>query len=216
MGISIAIFCNFLSAKDLGSSGRTYSISEQDFLQYIQQKLQQMKQNGKLEALQNKMKKRAIASIMQPVSVKGIITAVRSKTFYFDPSITVSHDIRDPQGRLIQAKGTRINPLDSISMNSILVFVKGDKPAQMTWALKLMKKSKLLVKIILVSGPVIDLMKKHKIRLYFDQKGKLTQRFGITQVPARVYQEGKKLRIDEVLVQSIAVRKLVKVRGINR
>jgi len=159
------------------------------------------------------MKQRAVKTIMRPESVKGLKTSTRNKTWYFDPSITVTRDIRDPQGRLIQAKGTRINPLDSVSMNSILVFVKGDDPDQMAWVLGFKKRSKLRVKIVLVSGPVIDLMRQHKTRLFFDQKGKLTQRFGITQVPARVYQEGKRLRIDEVVALPVSGKQKLSVNG---
>lgn len=193
MGVSI-------SAKDLGTIGKTYPISEQDFLEYIQKKLTLFKKNGKLTALQKSMKKRAINSIKNPKAVPGIRTATTNRTYYFDPTIRVSQDIRDNFGRIIHPKGRRINPLDTLSMNTILVFVKGEDPRQMRWALAFQKKAKRLVKIVLVSGPVIDLMKKHKTRLYFDQKGKLTQRFSIQQVPARVYQEGKRLRIDELVI----------------
>jgi len=199
-GVLSFMLSSTVLAKNLGTIGKTYPIGEQDFLEYIQQKLLRLQKNGKLAALQKSMKKKAIQSIHNPKAVSGIRTANANKTYYYDPTITVSQDIRDNKGRLIHPKGRRINPLDTLSMNSIMVFVKGDDPAQMRWAMAYKKKAKLLVKIILVSGPVIDLMKKHKTRLYFDQKGKLTQRFNIQQVPARVYQEGKRLRIDELLV----------------
>lgn len=210
------VFAFTASAKDLGTLGKMYQIGEQDFLEYIQNKLQIMKASGKLAALQKSMKKRAVKTIMHPESVKGLKTATENKTYYYDTSITVSRDIRDFQGRLIQAKGTHINPLDSVSMNSILVFVKGDDPAQMAWVLRLKKSSKLRVKIVLVSGPVIDLMRRYKTRLFFDQKGKLTQRFGITQVPAKVYQEGKRLRIDEVVVLPSTTTQRVSLNGVEK
>ena len=191
-------------AKDLGTIGKTYEISEQDFLVYIQQKLQTMKKSGQLAALRETMKKRVVATIMRPQPVKGIKTANVHRTFYYDPTITVNQDIRDMKGRLIMAKGRRVNPLDSVSMNSIMVFVNGDDPAQIDWALRFRKKAKLQVKIILVAGPVIDLMKKHKVRFYFDQHGKITAQLGITRVPAKVYQEGRRLRIDQIAASSLA------------
>ncbi|KXS30377.1 MAG: Type-F conjugative transfer system protein TraW, partial [Candidatus Gallionella acididurans] len=44
----------------------------------------------------------------------------------------------------------------------------------------------------------LDLMRKWKIQVFYDQGGTLTRRFGITHVPAIVRQEGKRLRIDEL------------------
>ena len=41
-------------------------------------------------------------------------------------------------------------------------------------------------------------MKAWQVSVYFDQQGALTSKFGITQVPAMVSQEGLRLRIDEL------------------
>ena len=56
------------------------------------------------------------------------------------------------------------------------------------------------VKPILVAGSYLDLMKVWQLSVYFDQQGVLTTKFGITQVPALVSQEGMRLRIDEFKV----------------
>jgi conjugal transfer pilus assembly protein TraW len=39
-----------------------------------------------------------------------------------------------------------------------------------------------------------------KIRVYFDQGGALVRKFGISQVPAIVSQEGRMLKVNEVKV----------------
>jgi conjugal transfer pilus assembly protein TraW len=36
---------------------------------------------------------------------------------------------------------------------------------------------------------------------YFDQGGKLIKKFGITQVPARVSQDGNRLKVEELLLK---------------
>ena len=41
-------------------------------------------------------------------------------------------------------------------------------------------------------------MRTRKVRLYFDQGGNLTNKFGIKAVPAVVEQEGKMLKVREV------------------
>ena len=57
------------------------------------------------------------------------------------------------------------------------------------------------MKIILVKGNILDLMKDNKTRLYFDQGGVLTGKFGIKQVPAIVLQDELKLLIREMRVE---------------
>ena len=49
-------------------------------------------------------------------------------------------------------------------------------------------------------GRVIDLMRARKTRFYFDQGGNLTSKFGIKAVPATVEQEGKMLKVKEVVL----------------
>jgi conjugal transfer pilus assembly protein TraW len=41
-------------------------------------------------------------------------------------------------------------------------------------------------------------MRRWKQTVYYDQQGLLTMRLGIRQVPARVTQDGRRLRIDEL------------------
>ena len=42
-------------------------------------------------------------------------------------------------------------------------------------------------------------MRLWKRPIFYDQQGKLVEKLGIRQLPALVSQEGKKLRIDEIL-----------------
>ena len=53
-------------------------------------------------------------------------------------------------------------------------------------------------KIILVKGAPLALEKQYHRWFYFDQAGLLTRKFAITQVPARITQFGKMLKIEEI------------------
>ena len=55
------------------------------------------------------------------------------------------------------------------------------------------------VKLILTGGSYLDLMRRWKRPVFFDQHGQLVERLGIRHVPALVSQDGKRLRIDEIL-----------------
>ena len=75
-----------------------------------------------------------------------------------------------------------------------VVPLDGDDPDQLAWALK----QTVNAKLILVKGAPLELMKARQRRFYFDQGGKLTERFGIRSVPARVRQQGRLLEISEI------------------
>ena len=130
-----------------------------------------------------------IQSMPQPV-----IAAVQGPVAGGGFAIALAADIRGAKGELIHAAGTRVNPLDSVKLRSDLLFLDGDDPAQIAWALKQDANAKL----ILVKGAPLELMKARQRRFYFDQSGKLTQKFGIKAVPARVRQNGRFLEVSEI------------------
>ena len=55
------------------------------------------------------------------------------------------------------------------------------------------------VKVILTGGSYLDLMRRWQRPVFYDQQGNLTTKLGIRQVPALVTQDGRRLRIDELL-----------------
>jgi conjugal transfer pilus assembly protein TraW len=55
------------------------------------------------------------------------------------------------------------------------------------------------VKVILTGGSYLDLMRRWQRPVFYDQQGSLTTKLGIRQVPALVTQDGRRLRIDELL-----------------
>ena len=55
------------------------------------------------------------------------------------------------------------------------------------------------LKVILTGGSYLDLMRRWKQPVFFDQQGSLAEKLGIRHVPALVSQEDRRLRIDELL-----------------
>lgn len=60
--------------------------------------------------------------------------------------------------------------------------------------------SNLEIQIILVGGKILELQEDIGRTLYFDQAGKLTNKFSIEQVPAIVVQDGKRFKISEIKI----------------
>ncbi len=181
-------------ARDYGQQGTHFPIIEPDLLEQIQSRLQTMDKNGDIDRLNQKLKARTIARVNRPKPVAGLIRAEKSTTRLFDPTITLQADIFGHDKRRIWAKGTRVNPLDTVPLRAALIFLDGDDPAQLEWAFA--QKSK-TAKLILTNGAPLKLMKARQRRFYFDQGGKLTAHFDIKALPAMVDQQGRMLRIRE-------------------
>lgn len=186
-------------ARDFGVEGQAFPVTEPDLLAMIEQRLKTADTSGELAAKNAEFAKRVRAKVLRPTPVSGMTPAEEPRSWDYDPSITIDHDVRDHKGNLIAAAGTRVNPLDFITVRQDLVFVDGGDPAQVAWAIK--RYTDLKAKIIFVSGSPFDAMRTLQRRFYFDQEGRLTGRFGIAHTPAVVTQAGKVMRISEIVLK---------------
>jgi conjugal transfer pilus assembly protein TraW len=196
--VSILAFASSVMAEDLGVVGPTYEIVERDVLELIMSKLKHMEKTGALTRYQEDYRRKVISSIEHPRPLTGFKSTETASTHYYDPSIVTDKNIMDSTGKVLYVRGTRVNPLDYIGWNTYLLFVDGRDEKQLAFSKKIVSTSDRPVKIVLVAGEPLALMRKWKSSVYFDQGGKLIKRFAITQVPAIVRQEGKRLRIDEL------------------
>ncbi len=187
-----------VAARDYGQLGTVYPVMEPDFLSVIEQRLKAAEASGRIAAMQKKLVARTKARVMRPKPVAGIMRAVKARSWAYDPTITIAQDIRDDRGRVIATKGQKINPLDHVPLRQSLVFIDGDDPAQVAWALK--ATTALNAKLILTSGSPFQHMRTARRRFYFDQEGKLTGKFDIRAVPAVVEADGRVLKVSEVPV----------------
>ena len=198
MGVTLLVIATGVYATDLGVIGPTYEISEPHLLKMIEQRLREKERTGELKRLEEEAKARGVETVTSPMPVAGIRTTLTARTFYVDPSFTLDRNILDAQGRLLFPAGTRKNPLEIVSLSRHLLFFDARDRRQISRARELMAAYQGRVKPILTGGSYLDLMKSWRIPVYYDQQGLLTRRFGITQVPALVSQEGQRLRIDEL------------------
>ena len=184
-------------AKDLGVRGATWAIAEPDLLEEIEARLLEMQRSGELARFEVEARERARRQIEEPEPVEGIAPATRERSRPFDPAIVVEREIRTPDGVLIAAAGTRVNPLERVPLTRDLVFVDGRRAAEVAWALTHERPAK----IVLLAGRPLDLMRKHGRAFFFDTGGTLAARFGIAATPSLVAQDGTWLRITEIPVE---------------
>ncbi|EPT0360612.1 hypothetical protein ACVNT8_004293 [Enterobacter cloacae] len=87
-----------------------------------------------------------------------------------------------------------VNGRDTLSLNLTLYFIDGDDKRQIAW-MKAQKPSTPHYKIILVNGNVREASDSLSSRVYFDQQGVISRRLQLTYIPARVVQDGRRLKI---------------------
>ena len=183
---------------DLGVVGQTYEIAEPDMLQGFYSKLRQAEANGKMAEVEAEMKQRFIDHANRPKGIE-LPRAEEHRVYYYDPSTVLTQDIVDHEGNVLWPAGTKVNPLDYVAMSQQWLFFNSDDPEQAAWAQDYLHRYPNQVRPILIQGAVLELAKAWDTRLYFDQHGTFVEKFGIKRVPAILSQEGKKLRIDEVI-----------------
>lgn len=183
-------------ARDYGQQGAVFPVIERDLLEQIHSRLTAMEKSGETNRLNQGLQRRTAAQVNRPEPVAGLARASAARRWSFDPTITLETDIRGAKGELIHARGTRVNPLDSVPLRAELLFFDGDDPDQLAWAISQSPGAKL----ILVRGAPLELMKARQRRFYFDQGGKLIGHFGIKSVPARVRQQGRLLDVSEIVL----------------
>lgn len=202
LGASAVVDHSPAIAKDFGVMGESYPIIETDLLLAIEQRLRQMEATGQFAALNEQMKKQAVARVRRPQPVAGLSAAISKRSWVHDPSVVVENDIKDTKGNLIALAGQRVNPMAFVKLTQDLVFVDGENRAEIDWAVR--NWSSLKGKIIFVSGSPFDEMKGYQRRFFFDQGGQLVGKFGIRHTPASVSSEGEMLRVTEHVLKGSA------------
>lgn len=128
--VMLLVFCLSitLEAHDFGTHGHTYSIQEQNILEYLRERL--------LKASDEELElftKKQIQRIREPKAL-NLPNATSYRSFFYDPSVTVKEDIKDHEGNIIVKCGTKYNPLDNCSLNSHLLFFDGTQESHLLWA----------------------------------------------------------------------------------
>lgn len=173
-----------LGAKDFGTQGTLFTVQEESLLELIKRKLLSL-DGVSIDTT------RALTAIRNPKGI-SLPTANSYRSFTYDPSIVVGQDIKDREGQIIVAKGTRHNPLASHPLSSTLLLFDGRDEEQLNWA----KSEQGLW--ILTQGSPLEIEEQTGIPTYFDQNGVLSQKLGIQAIPAKVTQEKHLLKIEEI------------------
>ncbi|WP_305812815.1 type-F conjugative transfer system protein TraW [Photobacterium leiognathi] len=208
----IALLSVTVNAKNLGVVGQTYPIAEMDMLDWIQLRLRQMQQTGELDQIEATMKAQVTASATRPPPVKGLTTTNTPQVFYLDPTLTLQQDITDHTGKVLFAKGLRINPFDAntwpqgsalppFMLTKALFFLDGDDGQRVRFAKRYLAQQAAQgqkIKWVLVNGEPNNVSEQLGERVYFDQGGHITRQLTLKHVPSVARQAGTQWQITEM------------------
>lgn len=182
--------------KDLGVYGTLFPVIEKNIMQVLMEKLQSDQGKQILSDFENSLKTFRDKAQFVPQSVDGITPTYAKRSYLFNPGISVNEDLIDHEGTRFYKKGDVVNPFDYMTLTKEYLFIDGNRPKQVVWAMAQNKLRKVM--IILVSGNPMQIMKDYGIQVFFDQEGEMVKRFQLSHVPCMIAQDGKMLRILEI------------------
>jgi conjugal transfer pilus assembly protein TraW len=194
--VSLLLFLAGASAKSLGTIGATFPIAEADLLRVLENHLLRLQQQGEFDRLQFQFNHDFDQAMDRPPPVAGLSPAKESHTRLFDPSLPVTN-VFEPGTALF---APQMNPLDAVSLKEALLFYDADDPHQVRWAAETDQSLQGNTKLILVGGSVESQKKRFQKPVYFDQGGRLKERFQLRHLPTLITQQGRFLKIQEVLL----------------
>lgn len=190
--ISISLTTN---AKNLGLRGVVWQIKEHNLINVLESKAAEQD----VTALQNKMRAKAKQQSLRPTPL-SLPRAQKTTHHEYVPITTLGQDLRDDKGRVFARKGTSINVLSKMPLFSKkLLFIDADDGAQCQFAKKVIKKNT-NIKVILTGGNVLDARNALQAPVYFDQQGKITEKLGVSHVPALVTRVDLALDVAEIAI----------------
>ena len=166
--------------------GRVYPITEPDLLQSILALLREKQQSGALSRLVQEGMACAKYHGLHPAPADNVHTTTSARSFYYDPAVVAERAITGEDGRILVPAGTRVNPLDAVSLSSYWLFFDARDARQVKQADALIRHYAGRVKPILTEGDYPALARQWDRRVYYDQHGLITRKLGTTQVPALV------------------------------
>lgn len=107
-------------------AGTTYPVEEKSIIKELEERAQKYDWEG--------AKKRAVSDTWKNQWMVDLPPAQEHKEFLIDPTVRVTQDVKDKQGRVIASAGELINPLSRFPQNLTMIIFDPLNPGQLVWA----------------------------------------------------------------------------------
>ena len=121
------LISNKAIATDFAIHGTTYKIVEESFLKQIDTKLKLAQEKGIIKKWQEDTKNKTVERLNNFGVVEGVGKTTTNRDWLYDPSVKLDEDLKDQRGRVFYKAGTKVNPLDVISLSKALIFINGNE-----------------------------------------------------------------------------------------
>lgn len=111
---------------NLGDFGRMSLPSEEDLGAQLADRVRHFDWKGYMN--------RQVDGFWRNLAMPTVPHATKAVTYRIDPTVTITHDIRTPDGLLIARAGTKANPLKVAPFDVELIVIDGSDPNQRTFA----------------------------------------------------------------------------------
>lgn len=181
------------SGKDLGVHGRLYEIREEDMLSYVWRKTGEID----LQALRESMERKLEESYARHSLVSlDVPSAAKERVRYVDPSVNVQNPLYDHTGKMIFPAGV-VNPFDHVPLSKNILVLR---EYQVEKALEKTGGAAGKLILLLTDGDVREASLRANQAVYKATPFML-RRLGVERVPSLVEQEGRKLKVREMVLK---------------
>ena len=146
-------------AKELGTVGKTYTISEKDALTELE---------GRASSVDwKKLYSKIKPENYRPEKPPGTSRAQKARSFLVDMTYTLKSDIPDGKGGILYPAGYTFNPLDYVTFKKTLIVIDGTDREQVAWFAHSKYKGQPDTMILITSGSTTDLQKQLKQPIFY-------------------------------------------------
>lgn len=181
------------SGKDLGVHGRLYEIREEDMLSYVRRKAGEIEMAALRESMERKLEESWARHSFVSLDVPS---ATEERVRYVDPSAVVRNPLYDHTGAMIFPAGV-LNPLDHVPLSKSILVLRED---QVKRALEETGKRGGKPILLLTDG---DTRRASSLagRMVYKASPFMLRRLQIEKVPSLVEQEGRRLKVKEIILK---------------
>lgn len=199
------------------SAGTTYPVEERNLIEELEDRSSKYDWEA--------AKKRALADTWKNQWMINLPPAVQHKIWYIDPTINVTQDVKDRQGRTLAFAGEKINPLTRFPQKLTMIIFDPMKQRQSDWAVTQYKK-------VLGSGKVLPMFTQinsesgwgdlNSLRERFDGKvfkinKEIIERFHIVATPVLISTEANNFKVEQFSEGDLLAdgdnQKIIDIRG---
>jgi len=184
---------------DLGIRAEYYDIAEADLILEMQRRVAGIDWSTKRQVAIDDFWRNKSDFIDLPV-------AEENREFEIDPSVRVTQDIQDADGKVLVYAGETFNPLDYIPLTKTVVVFRGTDPAQLAYATEIAGQVRAEGRGVILLTTTVDTsqgwnsihgMEQDLRSPVYLLQADLAQRFQLQHVPSTVNSRGNRLVVNE-------------------